>query len=298
VVGEIVTHVRRGRLEAGAHLAESQLADQLGTSRTPVHQALRFLARTGLLVHDPNRGFFLGEDVQGIEAIARQRSSAPDDPLYLRVAEDRLAHRLPDLVNEAELMRRYRSSRGAVRKVLLRVQQEGWIEKALGHGWRFQALIDSPEAYDESYAFRAALEPTGVLGGAFQADRAELDALRREQQLIVDGGYRTMTAIELFEANSRFHETIARWSRNRFILQSIRRIDQLRRLVEYRHASRRGARQAQAAEHLEILGALERGDLLEAATLLRGHLERARRSKVHATDVFAGRAGGPDGASR
>jgi DNA-binding GntR family transcriptional regulator len=289
VAREIVAHVRRGRLPAGEHVAESQLAEQLGTSRTPVNQALRFLAATGALSHDPNRGFFLAQDAEGLEGIARRLSAAPDDPLYLKIAEDRLSHRLADVVNEADLMRRYRASRSAVRKVLLRVQQEGWIEKSIGHGWCFQAMIDSAEAYDESYVFRAALEPTGVLGSGFLLDPAELEALRREQRLIVDGGYRTMTPIELFESNSRFHETIARWSRNRFLLQSVRRIDQLRRLVEYRQASQRKARQGQADEHLEILGALERGDLLEAATLLRGHLERARRSKVYASEVFAGR---------
>jgi len=51
-----------------------------------------------------------------------------------------------------------------------------------------------------------------------------------------------MTAIELFESNSLFHETLAKWSGNRFIVQSVRRLDQLRRLVEYRQARSRKPR--------------------------------------------------------
>jgi len=70
---------------------------------------------------------------------------------------------------------------------------------------------------------------------------------------------KTMTPIELFESNSRFHETLAKWSNNRFILQSIKRVNQLRRLVEYQQAStNRKPRQTQAHEHLEILDALSK----------------------------------------
>ena len=90
-----------------------------------------------------------------------------------------------------------------------------------------------------------------------------------------------MTAIELFEANSRFHETLAAWSGNRFIVQSVRRVNQQRRLVEYQQASKRPQRQVQALEHMQILDAIERQDLVEAASLMRKHLDGARRAKVY-----------------
>lgn len=86
-------------------------------------------------------------------------------------------------------------------------------------------MMETPEAYEESYLFRQALEPTGILGPSFIPVPAEFAQLRREQEHIVNGGFRTMTPIELFEANSRFHETIAAWSGNRFIMQSIRRVN-------------------------------------------------------------------------
>ena len=96
-----------------------------------------------------------------------------------------------------------------------------------------------------------------------------------------------MTAIELFEANSGFHEVLAGMSGNRFILQSLRRANQLRRLVEYRHAaSGREARRVQIVEHLAILDAIEAGNMAKAATLMRQHLEGARQAKVVARNVF------------
>lgn len=291
VAREIVAFARRENLKAGEHLAESLLAEQIGTSRSPVNVALRHLVKLGMLSHDLNRGYFLNRDARSFAEVAQRFSTQPDNPLYLKIAEDRLDHRLPDLVNEADLMRIYKVSRSALRSVLARILQEGWVEKSVGHGWNFQPMIDSPEAYEESYVFRAAIEPTGLLSGAFRADPVELAALRRQQQFIADGGFKTMTAIELFESNSQFHETLAKWSGNRFILQSVRRTDQLRRLVEYRQATRaRSPRQTQAQEHLKILDAIAANDALQAAALMRAHLEGARRGKVYGTDVFSLRA--------
>ncbi|MFJ3054996.1 GntR family transcriptional regulator [Herbaspirillum sp. NPDC087042] len=286
VAREIVAYARRENLRAGEHLAESMLAEQIGTSRSPVNVALKHLARQGVLQHDLNRGYFLSRDALELDGMAQQFSVEPDDPLYLRIAEDRLAKRLPDEVSEADLMRQYSTSRSVLRKVLSRIQQEGWVEKLVGHGWHFQSLIDSPQAYEESYVFRAAVEPTGLLANTFAAPPAELATLRRQQQFIYDGGYQTMTEIELFESNSHFHESLARWSGNRFIYQSVRRTNQLRRLVEYRQARAREPRKLQAQEHLAILAAIQAQDMLQAASLLRNHIDGARRGKGYGPDIF------------
>lgn len=46
----------KGRLAAGERLVESQLAEQLGVSRTPVREALRMLEQDGMAVAIPRRG--------------------------------------------------------------------------------------------------------------------------------------------------------------------------------------------------------------------------------------------------
>lgn len=286
VAREIVALVRRDNRRAGDHLPEVHIAQHIGTSRSPVQSALRHLAQLGVLQQDANRGFFLAVDAKDWDGpVAGLLTS--DDPLYLRVAEDRQSGVLPDEMTEADLMRRYGVARSTLRKVLSRISEEGWIEQSMGHGWRFLSMIDSPEAYEESYLFRQSIEPAGLLGPSFAFIPAELKQLRREQQRIVDGGFKTMTPIELFESNSHFHETLAEWSHNRFVLQSVRRINQLRRLVEYRQASSRpAARQTQASEHLAILDAIEKHDISYAASLMRGHLDGARRGKLRGTEVF------------
>lgn len=287
VAREIVALVRRENRVAGDHLTELALAQHLGTSRSPVVAALRYLAQLGVLEQGANRGFFLTVDAKSWDGpVAGLLSS--DDPLYLRIAEDRQSASLPDEVTDAELMRRYGVARSTLRKVLSRISEEGWIEQNLGHGWRFLSMIDSPDAYEESYLFRQSIEPGAILGPSFKFVPAELQQLRREQERIVDGGFQTMTPIELFEANSHFHETIAQWGHNRFVLQSVRRINQLRRLVEYSQAtSKRRARHTQAAEHLAILDAIEAHDFMLAASLMGAHLNGARRGKLLDTGVFS-----------
>lgn len=281
VAREIVALVRREGRKAGDHLPEIQLAEHIGTSRSPVQAALRHLASRGLVQQDLNRGFFLVRGAKDWADVAAELSFTPDDPLYLAIAEARRAGELPDEVSEAELMRRFDVVRGTLRKVLARMSEEGWVEQNVGHGWTFLPMIDTPEAYEESYLFRQAIEPTGILSPSFRIDPSGLAQLRREQQRIVDGGYRTMTPIELFESNSRFHETLAHWSNNRFIEQAVRRVNVQRRLLEYHQASHRRPRQTQAQEHLQILDALVGHDVLQAASLMRSHLDGARRAKVH-----------------
>ena len=286
VAREIIALARREDLSIGDRLAESLLAEKIGTSRTPVNAALHHLATLGVVYYDANRGFFMAQPARDVTEVAEQFFKEPDDPLYLKIADDRLARRLPDVVSEADLMRQYDVSRSELRRVLSRMQEEGWLERQVGHGWQFMPMIDSVDAYEESYLFRAAIEPTGIMSPTFKANRVELEELRRRQEFIAGSGYLTMNSVELFEANSEFHETIAKWSGNRFIAQSVRRMDRLRRLVEYRQARARKPRQGQAKEHLAILDAIAQHDLLKAATLLREHIDGARRAKVRAQEVF------------
>lgn len=283
VVRDIISYARREDLGEGSPLREAFIANVVGTSRFPVQIALTHLEKLGVVRHVKHRGYFLASPAHSLAHIARKSSSAAEDPLYIRIVELRLSRQLYDKVTESELIRLFRTSRNALRRVLSRIQQEGWIVRRAGHGWSFLPLIDSMEAYEESYIFRLAVEPAGILSATFKPGTSALEACRREQEFIAEGGYRTMTATELFEANARFHEAIAASCGNRFILQAVRHVNQLRRLVEYLQAKERLPRKTQANEHLAILDKILRGDFLSAATTMRTHLEGARKQKVLAS---------------
>lgn len=281
VAREIVAMVRRENRPSGHHLSKLQLARAIGTSHNPVEAALDYLARKGIARHEPDRGYFLARDASALGAIAKTLAPAGDDPLYRRIVDARLSRRLPDTITETELMRVFDATRSAAHRALTRIQQEGWVERRAGHGWEFQPLIDSVEAYEDNYELRRALEPAGLLSRKFAAVAEELEELKRQQAFMAQGGHREMTPAEWVDINARFHETLARWSGNRFMLQTIKRINQLRKVVEYRIVSGDPELRArQASEHLRILEAIEDGDRETAARLLGRHLEGARRAKV------------------
>ena len=52
----LVLDIRTGRLKPGDRLVETELAAQLGISRTPVREAVRRLESDGLVIHQPRLG--------------------------------------------------------------------------------------------------------------------------------------------------------------------------------------------------------------------------------------------------
>lgn len=53
---QLLTELREGRLNPGDRLRETELADRLGVSRTPVREAIRQLEADGIVTHVPRQG--------------------------------------------------------------------------------------------------------------------------------------------------------------------------------------------------------------------------------------------------
>jgi DNA-binding GntR family transcriptional regulator len=277
---KILRHIRTSDMSEGAHLTETGLQSLLGTSRPPIRSALAYLEERGVLSRKPNKGYFV-QDPNAIEVAAiRSDDTQSDEAIYHRIAEDKLTRGLPDKVSENDLMRRYDIPRHQLQRVLTRIASEGWIDRNEGRGWTFAALIDSLDAYRESYELRLMIEPQAMLAPGFKLDRTLLTALRQQQEMIREGGWKSLSQMELFETNSTFHEGLAQMSGNRFLVSTIARINQLRRLVEYRQTLNTERVQVQNAEHLEILAALDCGAVADAADLLRAHIGGAKQSKA------------------
>lgn len=278
----IIRHIRTSDMVEGAHLTEAGLQDILGTSRQPIRSALGILAEQGILQKVPNKGFFLSNPDLAQADAAPPADETSDVAIYLKIADERLSKHLPDRVSENDLMRRYGISRLALRRVLTRISGEGWIERNEGRGWTFAALIDSVEAYRECYELRQVIETHGLRSPAFRLDRGVLADLRRRQTMVAEGGWQKLSQMELFETNSEFHEGLAELSGNRFLLSTVQKLNQLRRLVEYRQTLNTDQVRGQNAEHMGILDALDAGDAGLAADLMFAHLGKAKDRKARA----------------
>lgn len=274
---QILTLAESEAWTTGERIPELRLARRLNVSRSPIRGALLFLKDRGLIEPCDGGGFALARKVDG-EATARAViPPSQAEALFGRVMADRAKGVLAQEVSEAELSERYRVSRGLMRKILLRFAHDGLIRRLRGHGWRFVDTLDDERSVEESYEFRIAVECAGLRARMFRADPGRLAVLRRSHASIMERPSETIAREEWFDINAAFHETLAEWSGNRFILQSVRQQNSLRRMQEYAEFSTLGSnRIAQSCrEHLAILDAIEDDDLAFAEALLRRHLSQA-----------------------
>ena len=288
LAAQIADHIRVGNAPKGTRLVERVLAENLRVSRSPVRSALRLLAEEGVVGTNDRGGFVVA---QGGEALAaRPQPPTGDDEAYLAIAEDRLKDALPEKVTENALARRYSLTKGQLARVLRRGVSEGWIERLPGHGWAFLPVLTSMQAYEDSYRFRLVIEPAAILEPGFALNRPALEECRARQQRLVDGEIWAVSNATLFEVNSRLHQAIIACSGNGFFVESLKRIDTLRRLMEYRQSLDRKYAVVRCQEHLQLVDMLLAGERQKASEFLRRHLSSVGREKTVVRTSAAGQA--------
>lgn len=272
----IAEDIVAGRYAPGDHLSEEALAANHEVSRTPVRGALKLLAAQGLIMHRPNSGYTVA--ARAAAALPAIEGAGPtQDELYRRLIGDRASRALPDTFTESDLLQRYPAPRSVLAKALLQLSADGLIEKRKGHGWQFAPSLENRDALNESYRFRMTVECAGLLEPTFHPDKEALARMRAAHEALAarsdDGS--DISAAEFFNLNASFHEMLARFSGNRYILQAVQQQNQLRRLEEHRAFYHLAQYSNSSREHLQILAAIEDGDQEWAAQLMRQHLKSA-----------------------
>jgi DNA-binding GntR family transcriptional regulator len=277
VARKLMPIIRGGRWAIGEKISDAALAREFGISRTPVRQVLQFLAEKGLLAQTDNRGFVLVRVPAGDDRFEEMVPPSGVDTLYRQIMHARANGLIGSEASETELLEHFGTSRGVVRRTLMRLSAEGLAERRDGHGWRFAECLDNRQAVNESYAFRAIIECGAVMEDTFRVDLGALEALEAEQTALLNAPLASIEGSAWFEANARFHETVVSWSHNRFLEQAIRRQNSLRRMTEYAEfaeLSEAGVRKA-ARDHLAILEAIKADDRKLASAILFRHLSRS-----------------------
>ena len=278
LIPDILTYIASHQLAVGTRLPERTLAERLRVSRSPVRSALQQMAERALLARHPEGGFAVAAAALAATPQAREEVSA-SERLYLSIARDRIDGELPLKVTENELIRRYQVTRGQLADILRRIVQEGWAERLPGYGWTFVEGLTSPDAYAQSYRFRLLLEPAGIREADFTLDAEALRRCRDEQETLAEGRVFEASPAEIFDANTRLHETIARCSGNAFILDALRRLNRLRRLIEYQKSVDREQAQRRCQEHLQLIDLLLEERREDAAVFMTRHLGNALQEK-------------------
>jgi DNA-binding GntR family transcriptional regulator len=292
---KIVEYIRRDDMPVGAHVTEQSIVNACHVSRSPVRKAMALLADRGVLASEKNRGYYVRRNGPSLDKFTAAGSDPDGDDIYLRLTDDRLRGRLGLHVSEVEIRRRYGLSQAEARKILHRLMREDLIIRKPGRGWMFQPILATKEAHDQSYRFRMIIEPAAILEPTYKVNPEAFARIRRQQEAMLHGDIVRLSRARIFQVGSEFHETIVGCSGNRFLLDTIRRQNQLRRLIEYRGNFDRSRLTRQCREHLRLLDLLESGKMNAAAEFLRRHLDVVRDIKTGIKSNSGAAGGRPAG---
>ena len=276
----VVELIRHEGLHRGAHLSEQSVADALQVSRTPARRALIFLADIGLLERTPRRGFYLKMSAAELAGVAFSTDDDNDEQLYFRIIDDHLGGRFTEDFTTTDLSQRYGLTARQAGLVLARMESEDLIRRRAARGWEFVRTLSTVEAHDQSYRFRLIIEPAGLLEPGFKIDPEAFALHRRQQESLLTGSLALLSRSELFRYNSTFHEMIAECSNNAYLADAVKRVNRMRRMIEYNHQADRTRLIGQAREHLQLLDMLEVGENKKASEFLRLHLDTVREIKT------------------
>jgi DNA-binding GntR family transcriptional regulator len=276
IATQIVELIKTEGLDVGTHLPAQMLADRLRVSRSPVNEALALLHEKGILTRERNRGFFVAKPViEPLSDVVDELGLGEADVItsvYFRIADDRLKGELPDEFSEQLIRHRYGLTNAQLTAVLGRIAQEGWAERKPGYGWQFSPMLTTPDSLLKSYRLRLALEPAALLEPGYRLEPKVLERCREVEKHLLAGGIETDTTDQLHERGVRFHESLVEASGNSFFIDTIRRVNRVRRLLSYRSMQDRERYVEHAKQHLHVLELLERERNEEASEALRQHL--------------------------
>ena len=211
----------------------------------------------------------------------------------------RLIGRGDVLPPERELARTFGVGRATVQQALRELEADGLIESRRGrHGGTF---VLGPAAGDlalapllaeargaraevaEALAFRAVVEPAAAALAATLRDPADLDRLRLEVAATAGAGDDDET---FMRHDTAFHVALGAAARNRFIAEAIERERlELNRVFPLLPGSAAWHSRS-AAEHANVLAAVEEGDAEAASAAMSLHLEHSADSVLALLDAL------------
>jgi len=190
------------------------------------------------------------------------------------MADDLLKGDLPLEVSESFIKAKYELTAAQLKAVLNRIAQEGWANRKPGYGWEFSAMLTTPDSLLQSYRLRLALEPAALLEPTYHLAPEVLAKCRAAEHHLLDGGIETDTPDQLHDRGVRFHESLVEASGNPFFIDTIRRVNRVRRLISYRSMQDRKRYTEHCQQHLQVLDLIAKGKRVDAAEMMRKHLQR------------------------
>lgn len=195
---------------------------------------------------------------------------------------------------------RLRVSRSPINKALCLLHEKGLLRRERNRGYFLARSVDAPDAalseelglhesdlvtrayfrvaddllkgLLQTYRLRLALEPAALLEPGYRLDAQMLARCCAAEVHLLDGGIETDSADQLHERGVRFHESLVEASDNPLFIDTIRRVNRVRRMLSYRSMQDRKRYKEHCRQHLRALHLLEKGRNEEAPEELCQHL--------------------------
>lgn len=180
-----------------------------------------------------------------------------------------------DRLREAEVAERLSLSRTPVREALRKLESDGIVE----HRARIGAVIrtlSQPEVV-ELYEMRVVLERTAAEMAARHASRAEVDTLSQINDRIAEAKNDAQAAAAL---NQDFHRCIYHSTRNRFLFDSARALNNALLLLGPTTMADEARIEVVCQQHDAIIKAIGMGDRDAAGETAEQHLQTSLRHRL------------------
>src|SRR5512142_3106312 len=176
---EVLNRIVRGEIAPGQRLRDTELADELGVSRTPVREALLRLEREGFIVAQKHLGFSVSglaaSDIREIYPLVRVLECAALEtapcPGEARAAELRELGRALRLEGSAPLRRIELDS--AWHEALVGASGNGHLRRVLADLKRILLRYEYSFMMDEALVAASAAEHEAIAEAMARGDRAE-----------------------------------------------------------------------------------------------------------------------------
>ena len=289
---EVITNMLRqaiqdDSIEQGTVLLEGHVAEILGSTRTPVRQALRVLEEEGLVHRFGGRGVLAGPaDIEPRRVTlnaAMLGMKRPDEAvrktlgwesIYDEVERDvvHLSVFGQYRINEVELARHFSVGRMVARDVLLRLESLGIMEKDERSRWLVTPLDSN--RINHLYELRWLLEPAALRSVMTTATTSEVTHMVADLRKTIRA-YPKVSRNALDKLEDDLHVCYLSRCPNKDLLHSLQRTRCILTLSKHvlGVSTPMPKRDPFMAEHLSVLKAVSDGDAQLAQEVLRRHLE-------------------------
>jgi DNA-binding GntR family transcriptional regulator len=264
----------------GTHLNASDLAKQLGASRTTVRKAVERLIEDGWAQVDKNRRPVVVDFPEKMftEPDHRFEFTNQTQSAYRSIHEKILRGQLRsgDSISAQSLVDEFGVSMVTIRQALDWLCRDGLLVRIPRRGWRVVTLGLSE--IQDVYRCRLLLEPLALKEAIKHISDATLDILLIDCEEVISHGAK-MSQFDRLDNDMKFHRTIADNARSLTLSEAIEPL--IRKRIAFTGEFQGGHQpHTFGEEHKAILNAIRNRDTPGAAKLLKAHLRRALNGHV------------------